>query len=98
MKVDESKIKTIKEWPIPSSIHQARSFHALSTFYRRFVKNFSSIIAPLTEVNKSKKFKCNEKAQTIFEDIKRKLTSTPILALLSFSNVFNLSEILREWA
>jgi len=89
MQVDESKIKAIKEWLVPSSIHQVRSFHALSSFYRRFVKNFGSITAPLTEVHKSKKFKCNEKAQTTFEDIRRKLTTTPIVALLSFCKVFD---------
>ena len=48
--VDEDKIKAIQEWPIPTSIQQVRSFHGLASFYRRFVKNLSSIISPMVEV------------------------------------------------
>ena len=52
------------------------------------MKNFSSIIAPMTEILKCKRFEWNEKVQAAFEDIKSKLTSAPILALPSFFKVF----------
>jgi len=68
--VDESKIKAIQEWPTQTSIQQVRSFDGLASFYMRFVWNFSSVVAPMTEVLKWKRFGWKEKAQTVFEDIK----------------------------
>ena len=58
--MDESKIKAIREWPIPSSVQQVQSFHGLASFYRRFVRDFSTIVAPMTKVLKAKWFEWTE--------------------------------------
>ena len=50
--VDKENIKAIREWPTPKNENEVRSFHCLTSFFRRFVKNFSSIATPLNELVK----------------------------------------------
>nr|GEW55560.1 hypothetical protein [Tanacetum cinerariifolium] len=88
IQVDERKVQAIRDWPVPQTIQQVRSFHGLASFYRHFVKNFSTLVAPMTEITKLKQFVWNPQAQAAIEQLKKQLSSTPVLALSCFDEVF----------
>ena len=50
MKIEEKKIKVVKHGPEPQSIRDILIFLDLANFYRRFIKNFNKITAPLTSM------------------------------------------------
>ena len=52
--VDESRIEAINTWPQSTNLQQVHSFLGLAGFYRRFVKDFSTIAAPLHALSKKK--------------------------------------------
>jgi hypothetical protein len=91
IKVDEEKVKAIKEWPMPKSITEVRSFHGLASFYRRFVKDFSTLVALLTEViKKNVRFHWGVDQENAFATIKERLCSASVLALPDFNNAFEI--------
>ena len=78
------------EWPTPRFATEVISFHGLVSFYRKFIKNFSGICAPLIDTIRGdrKEFKWTTLAARSFELLKKKVTKQPMLALPNFSKVF----------
>ena len=90
IQVDQSKVAAIRNWPQPKIITEIRSFHGLTSFYRRFIPHFSSVMAPVADCMKGKKFSWTEEAGFALERIKELLTSAPILVLPDFQLLFEL--------
>jgi hypothetical protein len=80
---DPAKVAAVQEWPVPTDVHAIRSFLGLCSYYRRFVPRFAEIAAPLTDLTKSDvrdiPAAWGDKQQAAFEELKRRLTSTPLL-------------------
>jgi hypothetical protein len=91
IEVDEEKVKAIMEWPTPKSIIEVRRFHGLASFYRHFVKDFSNIAAPLTEIiKKNVGFHWGSDQANAFATLKERLCFTPVFALPDFNKTFEI--------
>ncbi|KAJ9699024.1 hypothetical protein PVL29_007877 [Vitis rotundifolia] len=78
--VDHSKVEAVQEWQRPTNVFEVRSFLGLAGYYRRFVEDFSRIAAPMTRLTrKGVKFDWNEEYENAFQELKRKLTTAPVL-------------------
>ena len=88
---DPEKVKVITEWPQPQMIKEVRSFHELATFYRRFIKNFSAIMIPITDCLKSEGFQWTPTATKVFTKIKRMMTEAHVMRLSDFLKAFEVT-------
>ncbi|XP_073529630.1 uncharacterized protein [Phyllobates terribilis] len=80
LRMDAKKMQAITEWPIPKNVKEVQHFLGFANFYRCFVKNFSEIVAPITQLTKKgAKFIWTPQAQGAFFCFKMKFTTAPIL-------------------
>ena len=86
---DPEKIRKILDWSTPCNLKEVRSFLGLCSYYRRFIKNFANIAAPLHKLtHKDVRFKWTVECETAFQELKNKLTSVDVLAFPDFSEPF----------
>src|ERR1700734_200570 len=86
-RVLDSKVQAIREWPQPKNVQEVRLFYGLINYYRRFIKFFSMIAAPLSDLfkaedndkRKRRPIIWNTAHQVAFERLKDAITSAPVL-------------------
>ena len=82
IKVDPRKIETVAKWHRSLEIGQLRSFLGLCNYFYRFIHGYSTLVAPLTSLTRSKvKFNWTDNCERAFEDVKYALTHTLVLTL-----------------
>ena len=89
--VDPGKVKDVLNWMPPQNVSEIRSFLGLAGYYRRFIQDFSKIAKPMTKLlEKNKDFKWTQECQNSFEELKKRLTSAPVLVLPDVTKKFDI--------
>ncbi|KAI2646638.1 Transposon Tf2-8 polyprotein [Labeo rohita] len=81
VQMDQGKIHAIQDWPQPNSMKELQRFLGFSNFYHRFIKDYSSITAPLTSLlrGKPKHLSWNPTAHEAFQQLKNIFSTAPLL-------------------
>lgn len=79
--MDDKKVRAVLEWPLPTKLKELQRFLGFANFYRRFIRNFSSVALPLTSMTKhtTSHLRWSTTALEAFQDLKTQFTSAPIL-------------------
>lgn len=90
VQMDPSKIAAVLKWPRPSSLRGLRGFLGLTGYYRRFIRNYGKIAAPLTALLKKNQvpWKWTTDSEFAFQALKEALTTAPVLRMPDFSKEF----------
>jgi hypothetical protein len=82
--MEKEKVEEVRNWTTPATIKDVEKFLGFANFYRRFIKNFSMIAAPLNALKGGKVekvWKWESEEQNAFDAIKKAITSEPVLTL-----------------
>ena len=86
IKTDPIKVEAITSWLTPTKVKDVQVFLGLANFYRRFVRNFSKIAAPLHNLTrKGVVWRWGDTQERTFEELKRRFVEGPVLAPIDFT-------------
>ena len=77
--MDPSKVQTIMDWQTPQSVRDVQCFLGFANFYRKFIKDYSKMVLPLTQLTqKNRPFVWSIETNSAFEGLKQVFTFVPI--------------------
>jgi len=91
VKVDTSKVEAMVAWPHPTNISTLCGFLGLIGYYRKFVRQYSVLTRPLTNLLKKGQFVWDDNAESAFIALKQAMTTTPTLAMPNFNDSFTIN-------
>jgi len=86
--MDGDKVAVVATWPQPTSASALRGFLGLAGYYRRFIKDFGTIAAPLTQLLRKEGFSWTTDATTSFRALQAALSTAPVLQLPDYTKPF----------
>jgi hypothetical protein len=88
VRVDPKKIEAMQYWTHPKTLKSLHGFLGLTGYYRKFVKNYGKIAAPLTALLKKNSFTWTATVAQAFQTLKMAICTTPVLSLPDFTKTF----------
>jgi hypothetical protein len=100
LKMDDHKVKAILDWEPPKSVPALKSFLGLASYYRKFIKNFVKMVAPLTNLLKkcAETYEWDRACDEAFETLKGILVKALVLKLLDFEKDFEIHSNASDFA
>ena len=81
--INPEKVKAVMSWERPKSVFEIRCFMGLEGYYRRFIEDFSQLVSHMMRLTQNEvKFEWNDSCEKEFQELKRRLTSAPIMIVL----------------
>jgi len=98
VEMDPVKVEGVAKWPVPRSKKEVQQFVGFINFYRRFIQDFSHIARPLYDITGNTPWRWEEPQQKAFDELRRRITSTPILVLPTDDEPFRIEADSSDYA
>lgn len=81
IRMDDSLVKAVEDWPEPKNVKEIQKFLGLSGYYRKFIKDYAKVARPISDLVRQNSFAWEDDQRAAFHNLKQALVSAPVLAL-----------------